>query len=185
MNGSIGSGRHAVAAALAACLALGLVGCGDDDGAGSQGLPGSTQTGPSPGAGGAASAVAVTVTGAIPTTGNAVVTGTSVAGTAVAGTQRQVVADGAGGGLQHRFSVVFDGVSGTVLRVDHGWGASTSALDAATACAATLVAGGPPACGGAVTIDVATRQIRFANALLRGQGTFTSILNGGITYPAP
>ncbi len=189
-------GHRAARAVLAAIVATVVAACGGDQpgaGAGGEGSTGLTQTGPGSGGGTVASPVEVAVSGAIPTSGNALVTGTTAISSVPVpgGTQRLVVADGTGNGLAHQFSVLFDGVTGTVLRVDHLWGASATTPEARTACVATLVTGGPPACGGGVTVDVVNRQVTFRSALLRGttQGTttnpFTSILTGTITYAAP
>jgi hypothetical protein len=174
-------------AALAAMVAMAVAACGGDQagaGAGGDGSSGLSQTGPGPGGGTVASAVEVAVTGAIPASGNAVVTGTTATSSVPVpgGTQRLMVAEGTGNGL--------DGVTGTVLRVDHLWGPSVAVPEARTACVATPVVGGPPACGG-VAVDVVNRRLTFRSALLRGtiQGTassaFTSILTGTITYAAP
>jgi hypothetical protein len=182
-------------AALAAMVAMAVAACGGDQagaGAGGDGSSGLSQTGPGPGGGTVASAVEVAVTGAIPASGNAVVTGTTATSSVPVpgGTQRLMVAEGTGNGLAHQFSVLFDGVTGTVLRVDHLWGPSVAVPEARTACVATPVVGGPPACGG-VAVDVLNRRLTFRSALLRGtiQGTassaFTSILTGTITYAAP
>lgn len=188
-------GFRAAWVALAATAALAVAGCGGDQtgaGAGGGGSSGVSQTGPGSGGGAVASPVEVAVTGAIPISGNALVTGTSATASVPVpgGTQRLVVAEGTGNGLAHQFSVLFDGVTGTVLRVDHLWGPSVALPEARTACVVTPVVGGPPACGG-VAVDVVNRRLSFGSTLLRGtiQGTassaFTSILTGTITYAAP
>jgi hypothetical protein len=187
-------GCRAVGAALAAAALIALAGCGGGGepgaGAGGDGTSGATQSG---GVGTSGARVLVTVSGAIPTTGNAVVSGGTATSSpvVVGGTQRRLVADGAGGGLAHRFALLYDGVSGTVLRVEHGWGASGGAPEAATGCVATPTGGALPACGGAVSVDVVARVARFDGLLLRGtaQGAggnpFTSILTGTIAFTSP
>jgi hypothetical protein len=174
-----------VRAALAAtAVAAVLAACGSaDSGAGGQGSTGNL--GPvSPTAPGTNVVLSVTVSGAIPSTGNAVVTGASPgASTLVSGTLRQVVAEGSGGGLQHRFTVNYDAVSGVVFSVFHAWGASIAAAEATTQCVRTVSAVGQQACGGAITVDLAANRITFASTVLRN-GNFSSILNGQVPYTA-
>jgi hypothetical protein len=42
----------------------------------------------------------------------------------------------------------------------------------------------PTLCTGA-TVDLAGNRVVFTNTLLRGAGTFSSLLNGSITFQAP
>jgi hypothetical protein len=182
---SIGSSRAALAA-VAAVAALGLAACGDD-GAGAGGSGGGATQNPSPPGGGgtATESIAVTVSGAIPTSGNAIVSGSSARAAVLVGTTRRLTADGSGGGLVHRFVVDYDGVTGVVGAVTHGWGASAASLDAATQCVRTVTTAGQVACGAGVAVDVATGRLTFTNLVLRGGGTFTSILNGQVAFVAP
>jgi hypothetical protein len=165
----------AVAALLAAC---------SDGGAGEQGSTGNL--GPvspvGPGTGGGSALVSVTVTGAVPTSGNGLVTGASPgASTPVGGTLRQVVVEGTGGSVQHRFTVSYDAASGVVLSVLHAWGTTSATADAATQCVRTVSAVGQVACGAAVAVDLAANRIVFTGTVLRN-GTFSSILSGQVPY---
>ena len=174
------SGRalHAAALAAIAAAAIALGGCGGD-GAGASGGDGATQTAPGAGSSGAsASSIAMVVSAAVPVTGNGAVSGSTVTDAAAVGTTRAVVADGLGaGGLAHRIRVDYDSVSGVVLAVTHGWGASAG-------CVRVVTAINPTVCTGA-TLDLAGGRIVFTNTLLRGSGVFTSLLNGSIAFRAP
>ena len=181
MNGTIRI-RAACAASLATVL-LGLAGCGDDGAGSAGGSGGVTQAGPSGDAG--AAATAVTVSGAVPVSGNGSVTGAGASSVPLAGTTRRIAADGAGNGVQHRFVVDYDAVSGTVLAVTHGWGPSLSAFEGATQCVRAVTALGQVACGGAVALDTARGRVVFPGAVLRGAGSFTSILTGRIDFTSP
>lgn len=184
MIGSIGSSRAAVAA-LAAAAAFSLAACGDD-GAGAGGSnDGATQNPAPPGAGSGTESVAVTVSGAIPASGNAIVTGSVARAVVLVGTTRRMTADGSGGGLAHRVIVDYDAVTGVVGSVSHGWGASTAAFEAATQCVRTATAAGQALCGNGVAVDVVAGRVTFTNLVLRGAGSFTSILNGQIGFAAP
>lgn len=183
-GGPSGRLRHRGRAACA--VALLVAACGGD-GAGTTGTTGgtgATQTPPA-GGGGTSGALSVVVSGAVPTSGNALLSGASGTATPVAGTLRRLVADGTGNGFQHRITVDFDGVTGVVLSVTHGWGASLSALDAATQCVRVATAAGQAVCGDAVTVDVAARRASFAGVVLRGAGSFASILTGQVAFTVP
>lgn len=176
--------RAGVIAAIAA-TAIALGGCGGD-GAGASGGEGATQT--APGAGGAgtnASRIAVVVSAAVPVSGNGAVSGSTVVDAAAVGTTRAVVADGLGaGGLAHRIRVDYDSVSGVVLAVTHGWGASAGTFEASAGCVRAVTPVNATLCTGA-TVDLAGGRIVFTNTLLRGSGVFTSLLNGTIAFPSP
>jgi hypothetical protein len=181
------SGRalHAAALAAIAAAAIALGGCGGD-GAGASGGDGATQTAPGAGSSGAsASSIAMVVSAAVPVTGNGAVSGSTVTDAAAVGTTRAVVADGLGaGGLAHRIRVDYDSVSGVVLAVTHGWGASAGVFEASAGCVRVVTAINPTVCTGA-TLDLAGGRIVFTNTLLRGSGVFTSLLNGSIAFRAP
>lgn len=181
MDGTIGR-RMTRAAAMAAML-MALTACGDDGAGAVGGEGGFTQSAP----GGDASnpAVTVTVSGAIPVSGNALVTGSGAVSSPLVGTTRRVTAEGSGNGLQHRFAVDYDAVSGTVLAITHGWGASLSSLEGATQCVRAVSVPGPVACGATVSVDVTARRVTFVGTVLRGAGAFTSILSGQIDFTTP
>jgi hypothetical protein len=170
---------------VATTLAAALAACGSEDsGAGAQGS--TSNLGPvSPAPPDTSGTVAVTVSGANPVSGNAVVTNsTPGVSIPVSGTVRQVVAEGSGGGLQHRFTVNYDAVSGVVFSVFHAWGASIAAAEATTQCVGTVTAVGQQACGATVTVDRSNNRIAFANTPLRN-GSFASILSGQVPFKAP
>lgn len=181
MNGTIAI--RAACAAGAVALVFGLAGCGDDGAGSAGGAGGLTQTGP--GGDSSAAAVAVTVSGAVPVSGNAIVTGSGAASAILVGTTRRVTADGSGNGVQHRFAVDYDAVSGTVLAVTHGWGMNLSSLEGATQCVRAPTAAGQVACGGSVTLDTSRSRVVFSGTVLRGAGNFTSILTGRIDFTSP
>jgi hypothetical protein len=186
MNGSNGrrAGRVAVAFGLLAVIVL--AGCGGD-GAGSSSPVAATQTAPSAGGGSGATAPTLAVSGAVPATGNGTVAlGTGVTTTSTGSTFRQVTIDGIaqGTGYVHRLTVDFDGITGTVAAVTHRWGVSTASFEAITQCARTAGAA-VIACGNAVSVDVVTGRVAYTNLVLRGSGTFTSILNGQFTLTTP
>jgi hypothetical protein len=165
-------------AAGAAALLLGLIACGGDGAGSTGGSSGFTQSG----GGGGSATVEVTVSGAIPASGNASVTGAGAVSALITGTTRRVTADGSGNGLQHRFTVDYDEVTGTVFAVTHGWGASLASLEGATQCVRTVTVAGQAACGAAVSVDPASGRVQLSGAVLRGAGTFTSILSGRIDF---
>lgn len=179
-------GTRAARAVLAVLAVAALAACGGDSaGSGASGT-GATQTPPTAGGGGGgAVTLSVVVSGAIPTSGNGTVSGPAGSSTVVAGTVRRVIADGTGNGLQHRFTVDYDGVTGVVVSVTHGWGSALSALDAATQCVRVATAVGQAVCGDVVSVDLAARRVVFSGAVLRGAGTFTSILAGQIGFTGP
>jgi hypothetical protein len=175
---------RAMLAVLAAAFALAACG-GDSAGSGASGT-GATQNPPTAGGGGGGTAtLSVVVSGAIPTSGTGAVTGGAGTSSVVSGTVRRLIADGTGNGQQHRFTVDYDGVTGVVISVTHGWGTSLSALDAATQCVRAATVVGQAVCGDAVSVDLAARRAAFSGAVLRGSGTFTSILTGQIGFTAP
>jgi hypothetical protein len=191
MNGSNGLRGALLCAALGAVLAS--AGCGSDDSANPR--DGFSQSGPSTGSGtpsnpgsGTSAAVAVTVSSALPASGNGTVTGSTAASTLVGGTTRSVSAAGtassasAGTTVEHRFTVQYDTVTGTVLAVQHAWGDAATA--GAAACAVVVSPTIPTLCRG-VNVDVAASKVTFESTILRGQGAFASILTGTITFPAP
>ena len=182
----------AVAAVLAACG-------GDSDGAGSQGSTGNLgPVSPAPGPGGVTDVLSVAVSGAFPVSGNALVSSaTGGSSVLVSGTVRQVTADGSGGGLQHRFIITYDAVSGVVLSVVHAWGASIAAAEATTACVRAAGTVSPVAqpvlCGATVSVSTSVSTsagttggttggtVNFASAVLRN-GNFISILSGRVPF---
>jgi hypothetical protein len=177
---------RAATAALAAVAAFALAGCGGD-GAGASNTGSATQTAPGGGTGTGATAgqIAITVSSAVPVSGNGTVAGSTVVNSPVAGTTRAVVADGtSASGAAHRIRVDYDSVSGVVLAVTHGWGATGGNTEAATGCVRVATPTNPTLCVGS-TVDIAAGRITFTNTLLRGQGAFTSLLNGSITFQAP
>jgi hypothetical protein len=179
MSGSFGPPRTLLAlVATSVLLALGACGA---DGAGADGdSPGATQNAPASTAPGA---VAVTVSGAVPVSGNAQVAGSGAVSVAAANGLRAVDASGQGNGLLHRFGVTYDPLSGAVIAVVHAWGRPESASpDAVTGCVRAVTAPGQVACGTAVSVDTAAARVRFAGAVLRGDGSFASILNGDIAF---
>ena len=178
MLGSMGSRRAALALAIGAMIVVG--GC-SDDGAGADGTgSGATQTAPTASTQGA---VAVTVSGAIPVSGNTRVTGSGATSVASQNALRVVEASGTGNGLLHRFAVTYDPLSGAGLGVVHAWGAADSGgTDARTACVRSVSAAGQVACGPSVSLDVAAGRVSFVGTVLRGDGSFASILNGDITF---
>jgi hypothetical protein len=169
-----GGGTRSILAAIA--VAALLAGCGgDSDGAGAQGGTGNlgpTSPAPDPGA----STWQVVVTGAIPVSGNGNVSG-SAGVSAVSGALRQIIIDGSGGGLAHRFTVNVDASNGIVFSVVHAWGASILAAEAQTQCLRTVTAIGQQACDGTVAVDLNLRRVTFTATSLRN-GAFSSILNG-------
>jgi len=171
-----------VVSVLAVAGALLAAGCGDSGaGAGGSGA-GIGQT--VPGTGTNAGALAVTVSGAFPVSGNGELTGRPASVTTVGGTRRQVTADAAGGGLLHRIVVEYDAVSGTVFGVTHGWGTVTGVFDAVTQCFATVTVAGQQACAG-VVVDPTRGTVTFGATLMRGAGSFASILSGRIPFTLP
>jgi len=178
MIGSIGS-RGASIALLSGTLLL-LGGCGDD-GAGAGGTGnGATQTGPTASTQGS---VSVTVTGAMPLSGIGTVSGSGATSVASPAGPREVRAEGTSNGILHRFAVTYDPLSGVVLGVVHDWGAADSGgTDARTACVRSVSAAGQVACGPSVSVDVAAGRVSFVGTVLRGDGSFASILNGDITF---
>jgi len=189
MNGSNGraTGRRGIACGVLALMVL--AGCGGDGAgadAGASGSVAATQSSPSGGSGTGATAPTLVVSGAVPATGN----GTVALGTAVTTTSgstfRQATIEGnaQATGTLHRITVDFDSVTGTVAAVTHRWGPSATTFEAITQCArtASTVA---IACGGAVSVDVATGRVSYTNLVLRGSGAFTSILNGQFTTTTP
>lgn len=186
-GGSAGAAARLARSALLAAAAAALAACGGDGaGSGASGT-GATQTPPASSGGGTgvAAALSVVVSGAVPTSGNALVTGSAGTSSPLSGTVRRLVADGSGNGLQHRFTVDYDAVTGIVIAVTHGWGASTSALDASTLCVRAVTAAGQAVCGDTVSVDGLARRVTFTGTVLRGAGTFSSILTGQISYTVP
>jgi hypothetical protein len=177
---------RAATAALVAAAAFALAGCGGD-GAGASNTAGATQTAPGAGSttGATTGQISVTVSSAVPNSGNGTVSGTSVVNTLVGGTTRKVVADGTSATtLAHRIVVDYDSVSGVVLAVTHGWGATAGVFEGTSGCVRVATASVPTLCTGA-TVDLAGNRVVFTNTLLRGAGTFSSLLNGSITFQAP
>lgn len=180
MNRSL-SVRFATVPACA-LLALALAGCGDD-GAGSQGEnSGFTQTAPVSPGGGATAAFSIQVTAAQPTSGNGTITGSRGSSAFASNTVRRVTANASGGGLQHRITVDYDPVSGSVLAVVHAWGATATELQSVTGCARTATVIGDAVCGTGVDIDPSSGVVTFRTAVLRGSGVFTSTLNGQLPF---
>jgi hypothetical protein len=182
---------RAATAALVAAAAFALAGCGGD-GAGASNTEGATQTAPGAGSttGATTGQISVTVSSAVPVSGNGTVSGTSVVNTLVGGTTRAVVADGTSTTtttVGHRIRVDYDSVSGVVLAVTHGWGTTPGANTfdlGQTGCVRVATATVPTLCIGA-TVDLVGSRITFTDTLLRGAGTFSSLLNGSITFQAP
>jgi hypothetical protein len=75
-------------------------------------------------------------------------------------------------------------LSRTVLSVAHAWGVETSGTEAATGCVGTVTVAGEHPCGTSVSVDPTARTVSFAGTLLRGQGTFQSILTGQVQFTA-
>ncbi len=171
--------RQAVGMAVLG-LVVALAGCGDGADAGA-GAGGGTGLQP-PGGSGTTATTSVTVSAALPVSGNGAVTGTGAVSSLLDTATRRVVADGAAGGIQHRFTIDYDPVSGVVLGVAHGWGASLSSLEGATACVRAVTVLGQVACGSSVAVDVARSQASFTGTVLRGSGSLASILTGQITF---
>jgi hypothetical protein len=188
MNGSRAVRRTATAVLAAVVAAAVLGGCGDDEGAGAQGSTGNLGPASPTGPGSGDAVLAVVVSGAIPVSGNAAVTGGSGTAAAGAGTLRTVVADGTGGGLQHRFTVTFDAVSGVVISILHAWGPSGGAAEATVGCVrtagATVPVAEPSLCLDGASVDLVAARVTFADALLRN-GSFSSILNGQVPFAVP
>ena len=173
MSGSI---RRQAAGTAVLGLVVALLGCSDGAGAG-----GGTGLQPSAGSG-TGSATSVTVSAALPVSGNGAVTGSGATSSLLDTATRRIVADGSAAGIQHRFTIDYDPVSAVVLVVAHGWGVSLSSLEGVTACVRVVSTVGQVACGNTVTVDVARSQVSFAGAVLRGSGSFASILTGQITF---
>jgi hypothetical protein len=68
--------------------------------------------------------------------------------------------------------------------VTHGWGATAGVFEGTSGCVRVATASVPTLCTGA-TVDLAGNRVVFTNTLLRGAGTFSSLLNGSITFQAP
>lgn len=173
-------------AAVPACaaLVLALAACGDD-GAGSQGQgagAGATQTAPAGNSPGGVVTFSVQVTAALPTSGNGSIAGSAGSAAFVSNTIRRVTANASGGGVQHRITVDYDPVSGSVIGVVHAWGATASELQSVTGCARTATVIGDAVCGNAVVIDPSAGVLNFRSAVLRGSGTFTSTLTGQVPF---
>jgi hypothetical protein len=177
---SRGGTRSIIAAFAVGAL---LAGCGGDgDGAGAQGGNGNLgPVSPSPGPG--TGTWQVSVRGAVPVSGNGDVSG-SAGVSAVSGALRQIVIDGSGGGLAHRFTVNVDASNGIVFSVVHAWGASILAAEAQTQCLRTVTAIGQQACDGTVAVDLELRRVTFTATALRS-GAFSSILNGQVPFTVP
>ncbi|MCZ8100014.1 MAG: hypothetical protein O9345_15645 [Burkholderiaceae bacterium] len=174
--------RAATAALVAVAAAFALAGCGGD---GASNTGGATQTAPGGGTNATTGQIAITVSSAVPTSGNGAVTGTSVVNTLVGGTTRAVVADGTSATtVAHRIRVDYDSVSGVVLAVTHGWGATAGVFEGTSGCVRVASPTVPTLCTGA-TVDLVGSRVVFTNTLLRGAGTFSSLLNGSITFQAP
>ena len=75
-------------------------------------------------------------------------------------------------------------MGGVVLAITHGWGASAGVFEATAGCVRVATVAVPTACTGA-TVDVAAGRIVLSNTLLRGSGTFASLLNGTVLFAAP
>lgn len=166
---------------VAAIAAIGLVACSDE---GAKSDNGFTQQVRSAGAPGTPGAFALTVSGALPATGNGVITGSGAAAMAAPSTLTRVSITGSTTSGQHRVEVLFDPVSRTVLSVAHAWGVDTSGTEAATGCVGTVTVAGEHPCGNTVSVDPTTRTVSFDGTLLRGQGTFQSILTGQVLFTA-
>jgi len=165
-----------------ALLAVALAACGDD-GAGAQGESGGlTQTAPVGTAGGAVAAFSMQVTAAQPTSGNGTIAGSAGSSAFVSNTVRRVTANASGGGLQHRVTIDYDPLSGSVIAVVHAWGATVAELQSVTGCARTATVIGDAVCGNAVVIDPSSGVVTFRGAVLRGSGAFTSTLTGQLPF---
>jgi hypothetical protein len=174
--------RRAAPIGMVVAVLLALGGCSDEGAAAGGNGGGFTQNVPGPGT--PTDAVAVTVSGAIPVSGNAELTGRPGSTTPLAGTRRLITADAGGGGLAHRIVIDFDTVTGTVFSVTHGWGPGSGAFDAVTQCVGTVTVAGQQLCGG-VVLSLSGSTVTFNATVLRGSGTFNSILSGRVPFTLP
>jgi hypothetical protein len=168
---------------LAAVLAV--AGCGNDPGATSDAGFQQPLQGGSGAGGGGQTPFTIVVSAAVPASGNGIVAGTGARALPATGTLRQVEAFGVAGATKHRFFVLYDAVGGTVFSAAHAWGPTDAYAEAATQCTSGAPTLNVAQCGTTVAVDPATRVVTFRNALLLGQGTFTSVLNGQLTFSAP